>query len=104
MMNGFGRAEFRRGVPMLPKPKSEVWLLSGASPNLQNCGSLEEISGNDNSPNSAKNQLTAALDGYKTSDQITDWLRNTPLDFNRAETMPSFKAFKTALDLAIQQV
>jgi len=104
MRDGFLRSGFINGVPMLPKPKSEVWLLSGASPNLPNCASLENISGNDNSPNSAKEKLAVALGGYKSGGELCEWLINNPLNLNKAITMPSFKAFKDELDLTMRRV
>lgn len=104
MRIGFLQSGFNNGVRMLPKPKSEVWLLSGASPNLHNCASLEDISGNDNSPNSAKKKLADALGGNKSCFELCDWLINNPLNLNKAITMPSFKAFKDELDLAMRRV
>lgn len=62
MMNGFLHAEYKYGVPMIPRPKSEAWLLCCFQKNkFQNCDRFEDFSGNDGSPNSAKAQLAASL-------------------------------------------
>lgn len=104
MVNGFGRAEFPRGVPMLPKPKSEAWLLCAAKPTVVNCADLEEISGNDNSPNSAKRQLDAAFGTYMSGDEICDWLDENPIDEERASAMLSFNAFREQFNRALGEV
>ncbi|MFS2224644.1 hypothetical protein [Pantoea sp. B65] len=54
---GLGRC----GVAMVPKPKSEAWMLCVLRDNYQQCARLENLSGNDDSPDSAKAQLKAAL-------------------------------------------
>ena len=59
---------------------------------------LEDISGNDNAPNSAKTQLDAAFGGHKSGDELCDWLLENSLDIERANTMPSFKAFRDTLN------
>ena len=62
MLDGFVQEDFHRGVPMIPKPKSEAWLLCAlrSSP-YQNCKELEDRSGNDNSPNALKSELKKLL-------------------------------------------
>jgi hypothetical protein len=55
---GFRDEGFDRGVPMIPKPKSEAWIICSVKKNpYQGCRSLEERSGNDSSPNSIKGEL-----------------------------------------------
>ena len=59
---GFKIENFGNGVPMVPKPKSEAWLLCALKANpYQHCIGLENESGNDRSPNSLKKQLQDAL-------------------------------------------
>lgn len=101
--DGFKAAEFEHGVPMLPKPKSEVWLLcvAGANPGGA-CAHLEDLSGNDASPNSAKAQLEAALGHHHGGNELADWLANQHVDIGRLETMPSFQAFHQALTHAVR--
>jgi hypothetical protein len=101
MQSGFNRAQFDRGVPMLPNPKSEAWLLCAATPQLSDCARFENVSGNDDSPNSAKAQLDAVLGGHQTGATLCDWLDAHPIDEARAATMLSFKAFQQSLEQAL---
>lgn len=104
MVNGFCRANFSRGVPMLPKPKSEAWLICAAKPTVNDCSCFEEISGNDASPNSAKLQLDGVFGTHKSGDQLCEWLDENPIDEERLSFMPSFKAFKESLDKAVAKL
>ena len=93
MLDGFKAADFEFGVPMVPKPKSEAWLLCATRQGKHSHEALESISGNDNSPNSAKEQLDQALGDHMSSQQLTDWCETNPGDFSQLMSMPSFKAF-----------
>jgi hypothetical protein len=86
---------------MLPNPKSEAWLLCAATPQLSDCARFENISGNDDSPNSAKAQLDAVLGGHHSGAALCEWLDAHPIDETRAATMPSFKAFQQSLEQAL---
>lgn len=102
MGDGFKRAEFERGVAMLPKPKSEAWLLCAIQNKYQHCAALEDLSGNDNAPNSAKQQLYAALNGHSSAQEVYDWLANNGFNADAvAGQMPSFGAFKDELERAL---
>lgn len=92
---GFIRAEFHRGVPIVPRPKSESWFLCAAKENpYQHCAALEELPGNDNSPKSAKRALADALGADATADELVNWLTTNELDQEAlAAQMPSFSAF-----------
>ncbi|MEW4951377.1 hypothetical protein [Pseudomonas asiatica] len=92
---GFKRAEFERGIPMLPRPKSESWFLCAIKPDpYQHCAALENMPGNDNSPNAAKTILAEALGGEATSGALSNWLNENQLNLEAlAEQMPSFAAF-----------
>lgn len=95
MLSGFTRAGFERGVPMLPKPKSEAWLLCAAKESpYENCGRLEELSGNDASPNTIKKLLAERLSDT-SSEGLNEWLRSQ-VEVGRLD-MPSFNAFKARL-------
>lgn len=64
MSRGFRAQEFYNGVPMIPKPKSEAWLLCALKPNpYQHCNKLEDESGNDRGQNPLKAQLEQAYGG-----------------------------------------
>ncbi|WP_153070752.1 hypothetical protein [Pseudomonas syringae] len=95
MIEGFKSANFHRGVPMVPRPKSEVWFLCAMKDNpYQHCASLENLPGNDSSPNSAKNMLSGVLQGEATADVLLRWLCENRLSVQDiAEQMPSFSAF-----------
>jgi hypothetical protein len=93
--SGFASAGFEFGVPMLPNPKSEGWILCALLRNYQNCESLENESGNDASPNSLKIQLAEILNGRQ--------LEPTEIDAHRIN-MPSFNAFRSRLDEVAQSL
>lgn len=93
MVNGFASVAYEFGVPMLPKPKSEVWLLCATKQGQHSHAGLEDISGNDDAQNSAKEQLDQALEGHQSAGQLAVWCETNPVDWSRLMTMPSFKAF-----------
>ncbi|WP_175714916.1 hypothetical protein [Burkholderia ambifaria] len=103
IMQGFSRSGHTRSVPMLPKPKSEAWLLCAAKDNpYQGCDVLEDLPGNDAALNSAKSRLDAALDGRSSAGEICAWLSDSEFDHNRtANQMISYEAFKTPFIEAI---
>jgi hypothetical protein len=93
MMNGFASVAFEFGVPMLPKPKSEAWLMCAGKTAKHSYVGLEDISGNDDSPNSAKKQWDAFMGSPQTAAQEALWCAENPADWKNMRTMPSFKAF-----------
>ena len=99
MIRGFSAADFARGVPMLPKPKSEAWLLCALQePGYQNCVRLESISGNDHSPNSAKKQLEIAMsERGKTYTDASDMVVDGTISPQQID-MPSFNIFRSELE------
>jgi hypothetical protein len=104
VQEGFLAAAFELGVPMLPTPKSEAWLLCIATGQAGNsCKNLEELPGNDRSPNNAKAKLDDALGEHFNADQLADWVANQPIHFDRLRTMPSFASFEESLTAAIRQ-
>ncbi len=104
MQQGFQNSEFSRGVPMLPKPKSEAWLICAASSEATHCAQFEQLSGNDASPNSAKQKLDAIFGEHKSAAELCEWLSENPLDIDRAANMPSFKKFQDDLIRALEEV
>ncbi len=97
IVKGFSDEGFDRGVPMIPKPKSEAWIICSVKNNqYQGCGALENRSGNDKSPNSLKDELAEILDGRHSREQLCEMVNNGTIDSNRIN-MPSFLAFKQAL-------
>ena len=93
MESGFMAEGFQRGVPMIPKPKSEAWLICALQANpYQSCAVLESRSGNDNSPNSLKQELQRILGEPVTRDLLSRLVIDRRIDVRRIE-MPSLKSF-----------
>lgn len=100
IIDGFEEEEFATGVPMVPKPKSEAWLICALKRSAyQNCPGLEDRSGNDNSPKSLKGELAAILQNEVTPELLCEVVRKR-LDIGRIR-MPSFKAFRDRLEEVI---
>jgi hypothetical protein len=103
--HGFALASCSTSVAMVPRPKSEAWLLCAlkTSP-YQHCDSLEEAPGNDGSPKDLKTRLKAINGGKEpTGDQQAEWVRAGRIDPERID-MPSFKAFTDRLEVVLAQV
>lgn len=64
----------------------------------QNCQRLENESGNDDSPNSLKNQLETHLGKPVTRELLNDEIDQGNLDISKIIDMPSLTAFKDKLD------
>jgi hypothetical protein len=98
MRRGFELVEFRTGVPMVPNPKSEAWLICALrTPAYSGCASLEDESGNDNSSNPLKGQLARLCGGlHPSAETQTDWVREGRVDPSRID-IPSFSVFKEDL-------
>ena len=97
MLHGFDEGRFARGVPVIPKPKSEAWIIAGitGSPN-QGGKSLEDWSGNDKSPNSLKGELGKMLGEYPPAETQCEMVRKRQIDYEKI-ILPSFTAFKDRL-------
>lgn len=101
---GFKAEGFEYGVAMVPKPKSEAWLLCAVKLNpYQNCNILEVASGNDNSPNSLKNQLSTALNLYSSTNTIEELINNNKIDIDKIQ-MPSFLEFRSELEHVLNSI
>lgn len=98
MLNGFEAEQILHGVPMIPKPKSEAWILCALRERYQNCQRLENESGNDDSPNSLKKQLEKHLGESATRELLNEEIDQGNLDINKIVDMPSLTAFKERLD------
>ncbi|MGL4207511.1 MAG: hypothetical protein ACRCRW_15510 [Aeromonadaceae bacterium] len=102
MIAGFEAEDFNLGVAMVPKPKSEAWLLCSLKPNpYQHCDQLESESGNDNAENSLKQQLDELLDGNTSASDLAALVTELRVDVTRLN-MPSFSAFKADLEQAVK--
>lgn len=101
MLTGFSEEHFERGVPMIPKPKSEAWLICAFKQHAyQNCTVLEDRSGNDNSPKSLKGELADILDESVTRDLLVRLLAERAVRAEKID-MPSFKAFVARLEVVM---
>ena len=90
------KQEVMHVCPMLPNPKSEVWLLCALKNNYQSCNQLEDISGNDNSQNSAKSILRECLGTEATQECLVELMKESVIR-PEAINMPSFNAWKDDL-------
>lgn len=95
MRRGFLAEAYEYGVPMVPQPKSEAWLICALQTQpYQNCARFEKISGNDRSPNSAKKQLAAIQKAHpRGADDLADLVVEGVVDVQRID-MPSFNEFR----------
>lgn len=104
ILRGFAIENFDNGVPMLPKPKSEAWLLCAVKEApYQHCAALENESGNDDSPNPLKAQLAHALNNESATSEINERVRDRRIDVMQID-MPSFNQFKDMLMKCVQRV
>jgi hypothetical protein len=99
--DGFKRAQYNRGVAMLPKPKSEAWLLCVAKNQTpHDCAKLEDLPGNDAAPYSAKQQLNQAHGRHLSATELYEWVKQSKPDFDHLNAMPSFARFNKDLNSA----
>lgn len=92
MLDGFKEENYSRGVPMIPKPKSEAWLICAMKKTAyQNCGKLEARSGNDHSPRPLKAEFEKILGGKVTPQLLVDKAR--AIEIGRIN-MSSFRSFR----------
>lgn len=98
--SGFSNFEFPSGVPMIPRPKSEAWLLCAIANAYQNCDTLEDAPGNDGSPRALKPLLDKAIPGGFNVSVLLEGIENGKIDLNRID-MPSLRAFRKCFGDAV---
>lgn len=104
MIKGFDAEGYEFGVPMVPRPKSEAWLLCAVKERpYQHCDNLEDESGNDNAANPLKAQLSVALGGNVSTADIIFKVKRGDIDVHRI-AMPSFSRFTEDLERAVNAV
>ena len=92
--NGFKMEKFTKGVGMIPKPKSEAWLICALKDKpYQQCEKLEDRSGNDDSPYNLKDELERF--GFEL-EIINEMIQDGRIDIEKIE-MPSFRYFESKL-------
>lgn len=109
MLDGFEIEEVVNGVPMIPKPTSEAWILCALRENYQNCEKLENEKSSPDSKNLLKDQLEQHLGEQGTRSILNDKIDCGELDINKIVDMPSLNVFKERLDevldnLGVQRV
>lgn len=96
MMNGFKRAGFDHGVPMIPRQIMEAWLLDSLDWQGEPHPDFETVTGGRHSVYPYKEQLKTKL--RQTSQQnLVDQIQDGILDQSRI-TVESYKRFKTRLE------
>ncbi|WP_156940937.1 hypothetical protein [Halomonas halodenitrificans] len=105
ILNGFADEGFEYGVAMLPKPKSEAWLLCALKPEspYQHCGRLELESGNDRGKNPLKDQLSDALNSNSSAEELAELAQNRVIRVEDIE-MISLHAFKERMEEVVRLV
>ena len=105
IMLGFNGIEGVHGIPMIPKPTSEAWLICSQKQDpYAHCTALEtELSGNDaaSDENAPKKVLARLLEQDATTEQQYEIVAG--IDITRID-MPSYNQFKTDLTTAIEGV
>jgi hypothetical protein len=101
MLDGFTEEGFARGVPMIPKPTSEAWLLCALRENpYRGCAALEDRSGSSRSPHSLKGELKKRLGHPPTREELCELVASGRID-HRSIDMPSFNAFRERLEAVL---
>jgi hypothetical protein len=104
VLDGFETEGMLNGIPMIPKPKSEAWILCALREKYQNCKKLERESGNDSSPNSLKKQLAKYLGEDATRELVNKKVDEGQIDIEQIVDMPSLTKFKDQLDKVLDNL
>ena len=104
MILGFRDEQFDRGVPMLPKPVSEAWILCAIyrkeNPN-RSCNDLEDRKYGTGAEHSLKIELTDLPNINNDRDSLNEKVENLEIHYSFIN-LNSFNAFKTQFEAAIQ--
>lgn len=97
ILKGFAAAYFDAGVPMIPKPISEAWLLCALKCRpYQNCTPLEKRSSSPKADRPLKKELSDACGGKSSRSDLCTLVENGRINALQIN-MPSFNAFKKRL-------
>jgi hypothetical protein len=97
ILKGFDEETFATGIPMVPKPTSEAWIIAGMTGDSSRGGrSLEHWHGKTNSPNSLKGELETMLGEKPTSEKLCQMTSDQEIDHTKIH-LPSFDAFRDRL-------
>ena len=98
MLGGFGEEEFATGVPMIPKPTSEAWMICALKEHpYQACSALEDRPGKSNAPDSLKTELEEILGEHPSRSLLCELVQSGRIDYRRID-MSSFNAFRARLE------
>jgi len=98
MQDGFDEESFSNGVPMIPKPTSESWLICALkSQPYHGCEQLEGRSSSQDSPHSLKGELKQLLGDVNLRETLCDLVRRRIIDYEKI-LMPSFSVFRHRLE------
>lgn len=100
VLEGFQKAGFHRGVPMIPKPVSEAWFLCAIYrkrvPSL-NCDNMENTTFGDGNNHQLKGVLEKELKDIPSMELLNEKIQSDEIDF-RYINLPSYNAFKHRLE------
>ena len=107
MEYGFDMARYEFGIPMIPVPRSEAWLLAYFQKGLENhqpynkAEVFEKLPGSDKSPKSAKKLLCRAVGVKVESDIYPNIMEEfNDIDWTRVD-MPSYNRFRKRLKVVL---
>ena len=100
---GFDNAEFRKGVPMVPKTRSESWMLCIVDKNAARESYDENLPGSDNSPKSGKKVLATKLGCPEKENYTSLSVRIENYDWDNLSA-PSFIFFKNRLHIVAASI
>jgi hypothetical protein len=101
MLDGFKEEQFLKGVPMIPRPASEAWVLCALKEKpYRSCAELEERSGSRNAPHSLKAELQERLGHPASREELCEMVTRGIIDIERID-MPSFASFRSRLEEVI---
>lgn len=104
MVKGFEVESYKLGVAMIPKPKSEAWLICALKDTpYQACAPLEDRSGNDDSPNALKPEFNDLVNNHPTGLPINDLILQGHINTDSID-MNSMNDFKADLKRAVECV
>jgi hypothetical protein len=98
--HGFIAENYEHGVPMMPKPICEVWLMCGLQDKpYQNCARLERLSGSENALNPPKKKLEQLLAkrNIHSIHETTEMILEAKINAQSID-MPSYNEFKQCLE------
>lgn len=94
---GFLAEGVSNGVPMLPKPKSEAWLICALKEEpYSNCKKLENLRASEKAKRQLKSELRDILENNASRKNLNKLVKDKRIDTGQIN-MPSFNAFRDRL-------